>query len=64
MTKKNIHQEAKTLREKMLIGLDGHDKRIAEQKRIIKDAKKAIKLHKLLKKQSKTQLKINVLELQ
>ena len=62
--KKNIHQEMKTLREKMLIGIDGHNARIVEQKLVIKNAKKAIKMHKLLKKQSKTGLKLAILELQ
>lgn len=62
--KKNIHQETKSLREKMLIALDGHDARIKEQKLSIKTSKKAIKMHKLLKKQSKTSFKLSVLELQ
>ena len=62
--KKNIHQEAKSLREKMLIALGGHDARIKEQKLAIKNSKKAIKMHKLLKKQAKTGFKLSVLELQ
>lgn len=63
MTKKNIHQETKSLREKMLISIDGHNARIKEQKLVVKNAKKAIKMHKLLKKQSKTGLKLAVLDI-
>lgn len=64
MSKKNIHQEAKSLREKMLISIDGHNARVREQKLVIKNAKKAIKMHRLLKKQSKTGLKLAILDLQ
>lgn len=64
MSKKNIHAEMKSLREKMLISLDGHDARIAEQKLAIRSAKKSIRMHKLLKRQAKTGLKLAVLELQ
>ena len=63
MTKKNIHQEKKSLREKMLISLDGHEARIAEQKIIIKNAKKSVNMHKLLKKQAKVTFKLQTLEL-
>lgn len=62
--KKNIHEEQKKLRQNMLIGQDGNDARIKELKKSIKDSKRAIKMHKLLKKQCKTQYKLSLLELQ
>lgn len=63
MAKTNVHQEAHKRREGLKISILGHNKRIAEQRKIIKDAKKAIKQHQLLKKQSRTQFKITELEL-
>lgn len=63
MSKKtNIHQELKKLRQNYLISKDGHHKRIAEQKKIVREAKKCMKMHRLLIKQSRTQYKLNQLE--
>lgn len=56
------NQEAKKRRENLSISLSGHNHRIKEQRKIIKEAKQAIKMHKLLRKQSKTAYKLQSLE--
>ena len=61
MTKEQ-RSENKKRQEKLSITILGHNKRIAEQRKAIKDAKTAIKLHKLLIKQAKNQAKIEELE--
>jgi hypothetical protein len=61
MAKKNTHEEAKKRRQNYLISLDGHDARIKEQRKVIKEAKRAIKMHQLLKKQRKTEYKLESL---
>lgn len=60
---KTLHEQLKKNRQNYLIGMDGHNARIKEQKKIIREAKKAIKMHKLLKKQRKTSYKLEQLEL-
>lgn len=64
-TLKQLKQNAErinALREHKKIAKSGHTHRIAEQRIVIKDAKRAIKMHKLLIKQSVTSYKLKRLE--
>lgn len=57
-------QEARKRKENLKISLSGHDKRIAEQKQIIKRAHLTIKTHRVMKKQVKNQFKVTENELE
>lgn len=61
--KTNIHAELKKLRDNLKISISGHNHRIKEQKGIIKEAKRAIKMHKLLQRSARNQYKVQALEL-
>ncbi len=61
-TKKNVHEELKKLRSNYLVSQDHHNREIKREKEKIKDSRKVIKLHRLLKKQRKTTFKLETLE--
>lgn len=59
----NKHNQRKDIQEKLSIALMGHDARIKEERKAIKEAKANIKRHKLLKKQARTMAKLQLLDI-
>lgn len=62
MTKTNIHQELKKLRSNYLVSQDHHNREIKKEQANKRVANKNIKMHRLLKKQRRTQYKLEQLE--
>lgn len=62
MTKKEQAEKSKKVYATKVAGVIGYSHRIKEQRQVIKDAKRSIKMFKLLKKQVRTTYKLALLE--